>query len=234
MSQEHGSEIKIELIKGKDFHQDLELVKKIQSIIQETYVDPLPILMRELSICTDLYLATQGDSIVGFSMVSKEEDLQIKSKTFACVYLGLGATSEKFRQSGSGKRIFDQIISDAQVWEKENKKNVLFWFTTLNPIVSHTIHACFANPEPTLEGGYTKEGAEIVCEIVRREGWEKFQDPNHPFILQKIVQDARYSEAERKKIEKANQHRKISLFSDLHLDETQGDRMLYICYPPKK
>lgn len=54
----------------------------------------------------------------------------------------------------------------------------------------------------------------------------------NPFALRSVANDTRYSEEERKRIEKVTAKNNFKFFDNYEIDETRGDRLILICEPP--
>ena len=56
----------------------------------------------------------------------------------------------------------------------------------------------------------------------------------HPFVLKGVAEKTRYSAIETARISEIVKKKNFTLFSDLGIDETNGDRMMRICRVPLK
>lgn len=225
--------LQLQVVEGNNFQNDSQLVSALRGIIEETYIDPLPILMRSLSSCDQLYLVFREKQIASFLTVSRPQSLTVGDQDFRSIYLGLGATEEKFRKTGALRYLFQQLILNFQAWEKKNQKPILLWFTTANPLALPLMHSVFPELEPKGDGRFSQAGEALAHSVCSQAGWTKLQSPEHPFVLRGLVQDARYSKKERESIARASKRLEPSLLAKLEIKERNGDRLLLITRIPK-
>jgi hypothetical protein len=108
---------------------------------------------------------------------------------------------------------------------------LIAWATTMNPFIYQAARKLFADTQPFDDGTYTDEAARIAHAIGRRLGAPR-PAGTHPFVYPRLAPDVKFSAEERLRIAAAAQRRRLTLLSQLGVDETQGDRLLIITRIP--
>jgi hypothetical protein len=87
--------------------------------------------------------------------------------------------------------------------------------------------------EPLRDGTFSATGAE-VANAIRQRFYRNSTAGLHPVVLRNVAANTRYSEAERARIRKVCEEHQFSLPQELGVEETNGDRLLYVCYCPSQ
>lgn len=220
-------------LEREEFINSQALLYEIKEITAPSYEDPTALIMRDLNHCNKLYLGRESNGkLVTFFMVGWETIL-LDKKPIQTVFLGLSATREDQKDSGIVRHLYQRFVTDAQAWEEAHQQRLLLWYTTATPSVFYAANLTFSENQPHDDGSYTEDGKAYVLALRKYMGWPFFIE-GHPFVVKGIAEKTRYSYAEKKRINYIVKRSNFSLFTDLNIDETNGDRMLRICRVPFK
>jgi hypothetical protein len=209
------------------------LTAQLAAIISESYIDPLAILIPELKKCTDIYLyKDDAGQVLSFFMIARHELTTVEASVPA-VYLGLSATNPQTKNSAIIRDLYRAFVRDAQGWERSSGQPLTLWYTTATPSACLAAYAIFAEAEPRQDGSFTDRRLAAVSAIRKALGLEG-RPGEHPFVLPSLFGDVRYSETECARIAAICEKRQFSLLRDLGVDETRGDRLLYVCSVPSE
>jgi hypothetical protein len=199
---------------------------KLNALLAPSYVDPGPLLKRELARNTEIYLALDTPStIAAFFLVGW--DLSGPSDALATVYLGLSGCREDYKGTGLTIRLYREFIRDAQIWEIRCGHKLVLWATTAHPLVWTIFHRLFCEVTPSLDGGYSLSAAERAVPFraaVGRAG--KLE--SHPFVFRELLADTRYSASEQLRCDRARRKLAVDVFQQLDIQEQRGDRLLLL------
>jgi predicted GNAT family N-acyltransferase len=225
--------LEISRLEHEEFVNNQALIQELKEITAPSYEDPTAMIKRDLSHCNKLYLGHNPDGkLVTFFMVGWEPIL-FKGKYIPSVFLGLSATCQDCKNSGIVRTLYQRFVLDAQAWEEAHQQRLLLWYTTATPAVFHATNIIFSENEPYINGHYTNEGADYAIAIRHHMKWPAFEG-EHPFVVKGIAKNTRYSALERARIEHIVKTKNFTLFAELGIDETQGDRMVRIGRIPFK
>jgi len=144
------------------------------------------------------------------------------------VLLALYAVSQSAQGRGLGTKItlLSYIYAYKQVLSRYKKKRVIFWGTSVNPIViySYLKHFSFYITPP-LDGTYNKSYVPLSNELKEILGSTSTHENPHPFLLKEFVKLS-FTEKEcliqEAYIQKMGDHLKVNL------DIRNGDRLILI------
>ena len=189
------------------------------------------LIENEWADSTKLYVVTDPDGqLESFFFVAWGE-LEVDRHLQAAVYLGLSATREGLKSSGSVRSLYRRFVEDAQVWEAKSGERLILWYTSATPSSCLAAEIIFAEAEPRPDGSFSEANLPILTSI--RAGLRKPAAPgDHPYVVRGCFSCRRYSPTERQRIAAISEKTRFTLLSDLGVDETQGDRLLYICRVP--
>jgi hypothetical protein len=216
-----------------------DLIKTDEALRQElleltapSYEDPSAVVEREWKTSNSIYLARDGGgNIVCFFMVAWET-LEVEgSGCIPTLHLGLSAAGEEAKMTGLTAALYTRCLRDAIPWEKEHGQRLIAWGTTATPIVYLATRIFSAEIEPRLDGSYSARGAEVANALRRKLG-APISRTDHPFVLKNIATNTRYSPQETERIERVSKAKNFSLFRDLGIDESAGDRLLFLAPTP--
>lgn len=232
MNRYTSSRIKIEKIDLVTADDKAKVMPLLAEVAKPSYQDSMAVLTRDMKHCNKLYLARLEDdgTLLCFFMTAWNI-FSIKNSKIPTIYMGLCTTSQQTKNTGIYRLLFHAFITDARRWEQQHSKSFLLWYTTASPSAFYGGNLLYANHEPTLDGKYTSDGAAMVEAICMQKKWSAHLG-KHPFVLHGIVPETRYSEQELARIQTLTNKKNFTLFSQLNIDETKGDRLLCICRIP--
>jgi len=220
----------IYVIDKEDFQNDVAIKDLLRNIVTPSYQDPSDLLERELKYCNKLYLNEMSGKIVSFFLVRWEE-LLVNNVVKPAVFLGLSATTSEMKGTGIVFSLYRKFIRDAQEWEASHLQRIICWYTTATPSSYFAINALFEKHIPDADGTYSEESRAVAQAICYKKGWMD-SVTSHPFVLHNIAKNTRYSENERKRIDKIIIKKRFDLFLKLDINEMRGDRLLCLCNIP--
>lgn len=209
-------------------------IEKIFLVTKPYYIDPSNVLDRELEHNNHIYLIKdRADNILSFFMVSWEKHL-ISNEEKDCIYLGLSCANQNNQEKRFASRVYYYFTTDAFNYEQESNNKVILYGTTATPVVLLTLSKIWDNVKPELEGSYTQFDKEIIDEIKKSTGLDKFSDEEHSFVLKGIAENTKYSVSEKTRLKEFELKNNITIFEKLNIKEDSGDRLLITCNVPDK
>jgi hypothetical protein len=219
-----GSDGTVSIRSGKV--QDLmstQLHDRMLSILTPSYIDPKPLFNREIQHCDRIYLAEDNhNELVSFFLVAFQNEAAPDE-----IYLGLSATSQSTKNSGTVRVLYSQCADDIR--ERETKRGAPFviWSTTASPSAFHG-GRLFWDCEPDARGTASQDAREAAARIQKRIVTSTRSE--NPFVLRGVADPVRYSELERRRIGEIVTKTGFDLFNRLSIDEARGDRLLVIAH----
>jgi hypothetical protein len=128
-------------------------------------------------------------------------------------------------------RLYRHVVSEAQEWERLHHQRLIVWGTTATPIAFFIARKVFANLQPSVDGTYSDESAQVARAVRRRLGVGQVPS-SHPFVFPRLVAGARFTEEERLRVAEVSRAKRFSLFDRLGIVEAEGDRMLFVAEIP--
>lgn len=224
-------DVTISVLESNVVQNDQKILHALYEIAEPYYTDPIPHITHNIQRCKTIYLATQGKEIISFFMFSRE-NLNLHGTLLPAVYMGLGITHETKRGIGIIQVLFDEFIKDVQQWDAiHNFSTSILWHRTASSFSFQAVDKLFQNCEPKADGSYTQRGATIATAICEQMGW--IGSSKHPFVLTGVAKHVSYSDQEQEIINSYCVKKNFTLFSDLGINEANGDRLLRICFAPK-
>lgn len=207
---------------------DLTIGEKLEiyQLAEPYYLNPKKIVFDELFANEDIYLAKYAKRIVAYFMVK----FDLTDSDFSTVYLGLSCSSEEVRKIAS--YLYINFTTDAQNIESQIGRKLVLYGTTATPIVLYTLPKIWDNVRPDLYGNYKPNDYEIIMKIKKSKWGIKQISGAHPFVL-KGVAEARYSDKEISRINQFSKTQNFTLFEELGIKESEGDRLLVLCSIPE-
>jgi hypothetical protein len=215
--------------KTVNFSDDKILINKIRHLTAPMYCDNTTLLEREINHCKNiLYFDNEYGELMCFAMYNFESLEELET-----VYFGLTVCGEKYKKFGLAKRLWREVAKETIKRENILKTPILCWLTTPTPIVFYWFNKFLEDAEPFLDGTYTVLGKQVV-EKLKRVKYPAFTDHQaNPFVLLRIASNTTYSINEKESILIASKKLGLKAFSNLNVDETNGDRFLIIGFVPK-
>jgi hypothetical protein len=224
-------QVRIEKVSMSQLLTNRIILQIIYDIVSTSYVDSSSVMNREIEYCDQVYLAYDDQqNLCSFFMVG-EDKLIFKDMTLPSFYMGLSATSIETKNTGIVRLLYQAFMHDISLMEKQIGQKVILWYTTVTPSVFYSINQIFVNNEPMVDGSYSEKGKEIALAIQNKKGW-KINSDGHPFVLKGVAHNTLYSKHEAERINKICREKNFTLFNDLEIDESKGDRLLRIAYVP--
>jgi len=221
-------------IRSTQFREDEVLRQEMLDLMAPSYEDPTALFTRDLAHCNTLYLARDAEGkMICFFMVAWEPLETPNHKILPSIFLGVSAVRQDAKNSGVVGYLYHQCIADAVEWEQEQNEKLILWGTTATPTIYLAAQTFLADTEPRLDGSYSPIGAELAMAIHQKQ-WPLIKANDHPFVLKNVALNTRYSEAELERINRICQLKKFELFCKLSIEETNGDRLLFIARTPDR
>jgi hypothetical protein len=214
---------------GQTLRNDITLMAKLYELAEPSYQDPTAVIQRESNCCTHLYLLLRNNSISAFYLCAYEL-VRHQAKLIPMIYMGLCVSNQADKNSGLFYHLLNKMQQDGLAWQKEQEHDVLLWYTTATPSAYHAASQIFSDHMPRIDGSYSVETEEYAIAIRKHMGWSIPQ--GHPLVLPGVAVGTCYSEQELNRIAAICQRKNFSLFNNLGIDETKGDRLLGICRLP--
>jgi hypothetical protein len=226
--------LNVETIAAHSFKDDAALRREILELVAPSYEDPTAVAARFWESCNSLYLARDEDGrLICFFLVGWET-LEVEGGgSLQTLHLGLSAARQDVKDTGVIGSPYFRCFDDVASWERESGRRVILWGTTATPMVYLAARALLDEIEPQLDGGYSPSGVEIA-HAIRRKLAVPLRNGEHPFVLKSAASNTRYSPPEAERISRFCQARGFTLFQDLRVDETRGDRLLFIAVAPEQ
>ena len=211
----------------------LNEIDEITDLIAPSFQSCNGLIVAEWARCTGLYRATDSDGRLESIFFVAWEPIRLANEAIQSVYLGLSATREDAKNSGSVRNLYRRFVEDAQAWEAERSQRLVLWYTSATPSSCLAAKTIFAEAEPHSDGSYTDKYSAVLSAI-RTQLHVSSELECHPFVLKGYYKNRRYSIAERSRISAICQKTGFSLLRDLGVDEMNGDRLVYICRVPRQ
>jgi hypothetical protein len=122
-------------------------------------------------------------------------------------------------------------VEDAREWERRHRRHLTVWGSTATPSVFFAARRLFAGTQPDDAGNYTEDAARVARAVARRLGL-CLAPGAHPFVLPGVAAGVRYTDDERQRIAAVCRAKRFTLFEQLGVDETRGDRLLFVAAVP--
>lgn len=227
------SRVRIERIDGWGAAASHPLRRRVRALVGPSYVDPGPLLEREMDHCDTIYVAQDDDGeLLAFYLVAWETVAWGRGGGRTCVYLGLSASRDDAKGRGFARRLYKRCLLDARRWEERHRREVLLWGTTATPLVYGLAARFLRDMEPRPDGGFSEAGAAAAHRLRAHANWPPPRGTEHPFVLRGVARDTAYSARERGRLTHAS--RRCGLLDRLGVQEARGDRLLFIACVPER
>jgi hypothetical protein len=215
----------ITVIESVQLHSNEKLVEHLGEILRPYYEDCTLLMERELNHNNVCYAFTDAaGEITSFALFAYEQ-LAVAGGLIPALYVGLAASREDVRNKGLVFKLWAQARQDILESQDRNQLNVVGWATTVTP-EAYLGPAKLSTLDPKPNGSYSPRNLAYAEAIRHKLGVHKSLE--HPFVLKGIAAGTRYSEQERNRIRRICTVKKFTLFDELNIDESQGDRLLMI------
>lgn len=222
----------ITITKSDLIKTDKALRRQLLELSAPSYEDPSAVVEREWETSNSIYLARDGGgSVLCFFMVAWETLEVENSGCVPTLHLGLSAAREGAKNAGLTGALYMRCFSDAISWVREHRQQLIMWGTTATPIVYLAARTFIPEIEPRLEGSYSPRGADLA-QALRRKLGVPVSKADHPFVLKNLAINTRYSRQETERIEHVCRTKSFSLFHELGVCESAGDRLLFLLPTP--
>jgi hypothetical protein len=208
-----------------EFEHDLALLARLAEIIRPSYEHANQLLGREIAHCNTLYLlSTEAEQVATFFLIA-EESLCVRGAHSPSVYLGLSATSQQTKNTALVRELYTLCAADIRERERVDGCPRTIWFTTATPSAYYG-GSLYWNVEPLADGSHTAQSRDLADAICEQMLFE--QSPDSPFCLRGVAGAVRYSLVERNRIARVVTKTGFTLFEQLRIDESHGDRLLVV------
>lgn len=198
----------------------------IEAITRESYANPDTILNQAYKRNDTVYLGFVDDVLVGFFMTGWEV-CQNGSKEDSLVYVGLTAIRETFKSKGVGRQLFDAFLKDGLVWQSQRTSVLFFWFTTASPSFAHCWWSMPVEISPQRNGELDPSLQELGRKIRDSFQLDIYASGSFDFVLRGCTK-VRYALDEMLRVRQMIREEPRSLFSVHRVDETNGDRLMFV------
>lgn len=221
--------IQVEVVLGNRFRADVDLQREMATLAAPSYRDASSALARESVKCDRVYLGRDEDHQLVCFLFVKRAIIEISGDNLATTFMGLGVSSHAHKGSGSIVYAWRQALEDTRIWQRELGKDVIIWATTATPSV-YFAFMMLDRFEPKWDGSYSERGAYIARSLGSHLSGRVVNESGHPFVLKALATGTEYSEVERERIARINEHRGFVLFEQLGIDEAHWDRLICFGY----
>jgi hypothetical protein len=214
------------VIRGGAFRDDERLRSEVAAIAADSFTDTVSRLEREFQHCDTLYLFRDGSGQITCFFMVAWENLDVDGASRSALYTGLSATRPDLKGKGRIIQLYNYCAYEAQQWEVRHGQRLTMWGMTATPSVYLAARRLFADTQPTDDGRYSDESGRVALAVRRRLGFP--DDGAHPFVIQGIAAGVHYTEDEQRRIAQVSRAKRFTLFHRLGVDETRGDRLLFV------
>ena len=218
----------------QEFKNDSELLAQLVELATPSYQDAHFVVAAALQRATTLYLGYGVDGqLISFNMAAIEWITFYGGQKEPTLYLGLCGTQHDVKSSGIVRLMLGRVLLDGAQWEWVTGHSLILWGMTASPIIYALAHMCDPKMEPSPDGSYSVEQARYAQGLRQRLGYAPTTQDENPFILKRFMAGSSYSSQEVARIKQAREHKRFVPLEDWGIDETQGDRLLFIgAIPP--
>lgn len=214
--------------KYRDYQYDTLIIDEIKALILPSYKNAGSHVNHDIEICNELYvIRSSGGQMLAFFMVGYHQIDAID-----CCYLGLSTCRQEYKNSGYVKELYLTFARDCIRKELYLNKRITCYWTTATPIVYHWFTKYFSDVQPDRTGHCDETGRTLLFAIASEKYKHAGFDERIPFVLRNAAIGINYSDQEHHRLEDAIVSLNLSVFSDHHLDERNGDRFLMLGYAP--
>jgi hypothetical protein len=222
---------RLHIVRDGAFRGDPPLKAEVAAVVACSFIDDVGRLEREFARCDTLYLLRdEGGELASFFMASWEA-LEFDGHLVPALYTGLTAARPDRKHTGEAMVMYDRFVANAQTWERQHGQKLIVWGMTATPVVYILSRRLFVNVQPSPDGTYS-EAAERVAHAVRRRIGAETITGSHPFAFPGAAAGVRYTEEERLRVAEVSRAKQFTLFDQVGLDESRGDRMLFVAEVP--
>ena len=204
--------------------------KRIREIVQPYYTDATQLIARAISHNTHIYLSYYDGVLVAFFMVAWET-LSVNGIDRPALFLGLSSVDPDFRNKKLVSTLYKQSMLDVAEWQTNHSQELIVWFTTATPVVWHSISRIYRIIQPTIDSSYPPELGD-VGKAIQQCHYPHARLHVNPFVLKGVATATQYAVAERTYLDQTEQKNGPSIFEQLGVDESAGDRLLVLCTLP--
>ncbi len=225
---------RLHVFRDGTFRRDARLKAAIAEIVAASFVDEASRLEREFERRDTLYvLADERGEVLSFFMVSWDT-LEIDGQQVPTLNVGLTAARHDQKGNGKSNWLYRHVVAEAQRRERQLGRKMIVWGTLASPVAFLIARKIFANLQPSLDGTYAENPGQVARAVRRKLGIPQ-ADGKHPFVFPRLIAGVRFTESERFRLEAVCRVRDFTLFERLGIDETQGDRLLFVAeVPPRR
>ena len=222
---------RLDALRDGIFRDDARLKASIAEVAAASFVDNIGLLERDFERRDCLYLLRdERGEVMSFFMVTWGT-LEIEGRQLPTLNAGLTAARPDQKGKGTSIKLYRRAVLEAQEREHVQQCKLIVWGTLASPIVYRLAGKVFANLQPSLDGTYSDDAAQ-VARAVRRKLGIAHTNGSHPFAFPGLVAGVCFTEAERRRIGNVCRAKSFTLFEQLGIDEVRGDRLLFVAAVP--
>lgn len=226
---------RIDVVSGAKLRANTQLKQEISSIVDSSYEDPTALLAREFGHCSTVYLKRNslGELLCVF-FIGERTAIVVDDETYPALFLGLSAARQDIKDTGTIGAVYRKGIEDVIDWDELTGERTLLWWTTATPrILLVNAKRMLKSVEPQLDGTYSPWAGRVACALRELLHVMPPAPDEHPFVLRGVAKATRYSEGERNRIDEISQHKQLTLFNRLGINEAE-DRLLCFAFAPDR
>jgi hypothetical protein len=204
---------------------------QLLAVLRPYYVDPRPLLSRELAHSTNIYTATDSAGRLQAYFIVGWKPLKVGGTTYAGVYLGLSANHTETRRTFRVQILYERFRAQAEDWERANNTRLVVWWTTASAPALAAGRALFAGTFPDDDGTIGPAALPFYRAVRALYGVGEPSPGDHLAVLRRVASDTQYSASENATLRSIKGRFGPSLLESLGVREGTGDRLLCIRPP---
>jgi hypothetical protein len=200
----------------------------VQELTAESYGNPETILEQACKRNTHVYLCYSSTVLIGFFMTGWSlSPFGIQKTDVPIAYVGLTVVANRQKGRGIGTLLFKSFLTEGKHLQEKVGGTHFFWFTTASPQFAKGWWNLTGDIAPTRSGEFDDQFREMLKHISGAFGMDRYASAEHPFLFRGCTK-VRYSEHEIQRLDRIFSERREHLFTKYDVDETRGDRLLFI------
>lgn len=219
---------RLERLPGPDLLTRGPLFEELVTLLGRSWNDPRAVLSSNLGATELAYVAFDAEGGARGLFTITRHTLPGPEGPSPAIHLGLATADVAHQGTGLMKQVVCRFYADARGWEQALGEPYLLWGTTATPVGFLFLTRSLARPEPRPDGSHGEAGRAWALAIRRHLGVAAPTPAEHPFVLHALKPGARFSEAEVKRLAAVAATHRFTLFEELDILESRGDRLLFI------
>jgi len=208
-----------------DFSLDKDLIIEMKDILKPSYINPDSLIDRVIQQYDYILFSRNKEGILTSFFTTNFDKID---NEIIC-NLGLLAVRDAYKRSDLIFPVVFRQIELLRQKQKEVGKRILCWCTTASTSIFKATHFFYDDCQPRQNGSYDIEGLQTFEKIVK--GYKIECNSSTPFVLRQYAHNTQYSQIEKERISKIVLKKK-NLFDNFQINESNGDRLVIVSYPP--